>query len=559
MRITREEALRALELLEDYQRRLPDADSHKSTIEERNLRLAIDRIIRVFKSNFFHALLDIQQLYAVSLLDEQQQQQQQNRQQSNSYPPQQHFKDVDKQEKEEKQKADQEIANEVEELLGGKLTEILGAVLQHQQKQEQQQQNSLNRQPIKRNGLTANNNNNSPTSRPETLEDLEGQLPETFYNRNLHQNQQYQNGGNKQQCVASNGNLAEQQQQSTSVPDNYTTNLTQEHFNSNTALRFDQNYQQQHCQEEEEFKPEEEVFLSNIEEDQGEDSMSKQYNNNNYNNNNTNNHNNHQTGYQVRPQSALSTSGVVGLFPASEKANMPHAETITTSTSANWEYEEITLERGNTGLGFSIAGGIDNPHVANDHSIYITKLIPGGSAAIDGRIQVNDIILKVNRTALVDVKHEIAVEALKNAGNRVHLFVKRRPTMMLPQQHQQQQQQLAQPSSKIPASISAPANMADGELVKIELFKATSKGLGFTIGGGVGNEHRPGDTAIYVTKIMDKGAAAIDGQLEVGDRLVAVNDVNLEEASHEDAVNALKATSDHVILMVRFIKLKHNI
>lgn len=42
-----------------------------------------------------------------------------------------------------------------------------------------------------------------------------------------------------------------------------------------------------------------------------------------------------------------------------------------------YEFEEIILDRGNSGLGFSIAGGVDNPHVGSDTSIYITKLIPG--------------------------------------------------------------------------------------------------------------------------------------------------------------------------------------
>ena len=42
-----------------------------------------------------------------------------------------------------------------------------------------------------------------------------------------------------------------------------------------------------------------------------------------------------------------------------------------------YEFEEINLDRGSSGLGFSIAGGVDNPHVGNDSSIYITKLIPG--------------------------------------------------------------------------------------------------------------------------------------------------------------------------------------
>ncbi|KAH3806668.1 hypothetical protein DPMN_134992, partial [Dreissena polymorpha] len=52
----------------------------------------------------------------------------------------------------------------------------------------------------------------------------------------------------------------------------------------------------------------------------------------------------------------------------------------------DWEYEEIPLERGTTGLGFSIAGGSDNPHVDEDPSIFITKIIPGGAAAADGRL-----------------------------------------------------------------------------------------------------------------------------------------------------------------------------
>lgn len=55
----------------------------------------------------------------------------------------------------------------------------------------------------------------------------------------------------------------------------------------------------------------------------------------------------------------------------------------------DWEFEEITLERGSAGLGFSIAGGTDNPHVGDDPSIYITKIIVGGAAAADGRLQVS--------------------------------------------------------------------------------------------------------------------------------------------------------------------------
>lgn len=58
-------------------------------------------------------------------------------------------------------------------------------------------------------------------------------------------------------------------------------------------------------------------------------------------------------------------------------------------------------------------------------------------------------------------------------------------------------------------------------MTEIELHKGAT-GLGFSIAGGIGNQHIPGDNGIYVTKIMDGGAAQLDGRLLVGDKLVAV-------------------------------------
>lgn len=60
-------------------------------------------------------------------------------------------------------------------------------------------------------------------------------------------------------------------------------------------------------------------------------------------------------------------------------------------------------------------------------------------------------------------------------------------------------------------------------MLEIELVKG-NKGLGFSIAGGIGNQHIPGDNGIYVTKVMDGGAAQVDGRLAVGDKLVAVRD-----------------------------------
>lgn len=91
---------------------------------------------------------------------------------------------------------------------------------------------------------------------------------------------------------------------------------------------------------------------------------------------------------------------------------------------ASWTIQEVVLERGDTGLGFSIAGGTDNPHVERDTSIYVTKLIPGGAACADGRLAVDDCILRVNDCDVQGVPHSEAVEALKRAGNTVKLVGK---------------------------------------------------------------------------------------------------------------------------------------
>ncbi|XP_049292419.1 disks large 1 tumor suppressor protein isoform X6 [Anopheles funestus] len=191
-----------------------------------------------------------------------------------------------------------------------------------------------------------------------------------------------------------------------------------------------------------------------------------------------------------------------------------------------WEYDEITLVRGSTGLGFSIAGGTDNPHINLDASIYITKVIPGGAAHVDGRLQVNDCIVAVNEVRVVNVTHGEAVDALKQAGDRVTLHIRRK-----------------RPPAQAP------------KLEEIELLKG-SKGLGFSIAGGIGNQHIPGDNGIYVTKIMEGGAAHIDGRLAVGDKLIAVRtpdggERNLENVVHEEAVATLKAITNRATLIVQ--------
>ncbi|CAI4226967.1 unnamed protein product [Auanema sp. JU1783] len=246
-----------------------------------------------------------------------------------------------------------------------------------------------------------------------------------------------------------------------------------------------------------------------------------------------------------------------------------------------WEIEDIVLEKGNTGLGFSITGGSDQPTENGETSIYVTNIIPGGAAAADGRMQKNDIILKVNNTDCVNVVHEVPVNALKTAGNVVKLSLKRLRDggVAIPISNlgglnnnlHHSTHSLNRLGATGPTYPPPPPPAHSGSLHGsqpnlnyrstdirrmedrpgaqwINLHKG-EKGLGFSIAGGVGNEHVLTDTDIYVTKIIPGGAAEHDGRLRINEKILAVDDIAFDNVTHDFAVNVLKNTGAYVTIL----------
>lgn len=127
------------------------------------------------------------------------------------------------------------------------------------------------------------------------------------------------------------------------------------------------------------------------------------------------------------------------------------------------------------------------------------------------------IYSQVNDVSVVEVTHAVAVDALKKAGNTVKLSVKRK----------------------------RPVNGM--KTLEIDLVKG-AKGLGFSIAGGIGNQHIPGDNGIYVTKIMEGGAAGVDGRVAIGDKLIAVR-----TALHVSATTSIHVTSCDVFWLQFYI------
>ncbi|KAI6189696.1 Synaptojanin-2-binding protein [Aphelenchoides bicaudatus] len=78
-------------------------------------------------------------------------------------------------------------------------------------------------------------------------------------------------------------------------------------------------------------------------------------------------------------------------------------------------------------------------------------------------------------------------------------------------------------------------------ILSIEItIKRNETGLGFNIVGGIDCPHIPGHRGIFVSKIRPDSAAALDGRLSVGDRILTCNGVYLSDKTHEEAVEVFR-------------------
>ncbi|XP_036877039.2 tyrosine-protein phosphatase non-receptor type 13 isoform X7 [Manis javanica] len=91
-----------------------------------------------------------------------------------------------------------------------------------------------------------------------------------------------------------------------------------------------------------------------------------------------------------------------------------------------------------------------------------------------------------------------------------------------------------------------------GDIFEVELAKNdNSLGISVTVlfdKGGVNTSVKHG--GIYVKAVIPKGAAESDGRIHKGDRVLAVNGVSLEGATHKQAVETLRNTGQVVHLLL---------
>ncbi|XP_065759023.1 protein scribble homolog isoform X8 [Muntiacus reevesi] len=211
------------------------------------------------------------------------------------------------------------------------------------------------------------------------------------------------------------------------------------------------------------------------------------------------------------------------------------------------------------GVSFDQANNllIEPARIEEEEGIFISRVSEEGPAARAG-VRVGDKLLEVNGVALQDAEHQQAVEALRGAGATVHMRLWR--------------ERMVEPENAVtvtalrPEDDYSPRERRGGSLRlpllppepprpprqrHVACLVRSEKGLGFSIAGGKGSTpYRTGDGGIFISRIAEGGAAHRAGTLQVGDRVLSINGVDMTEARHDHAVSLLTAASPTIALLL---------
>ncbi|XP_074059248.1 protein scribble homolog isoform X4 [Macrotis lagotis] len=217
----------------------------------------------------------------------------------------------------------------------------------------------------------------------------------------------------------------------------------------------------------------------------------------------------------------------------------------------------LTILRQTGGLGISIAGGKGStPYKGDDEGIFISRVSEEGPAARAG-VRVGDKLLEVNGVTLQGAEHHEAVEALRGAGGAVLMRVWRERmvepenaitvTPLRPEDDYSPRERRGS-TLRLPEPSSPPGPPRQRHTT---FLVRSERGLGFSIAGGKGSTpYRVGDGGIFISRIAEGGAAHRAGTLQVGDRVISINGVDMTEARHDQAVALLTAASPTITLLL---------
>ncbi|KAF5401760.1 hypothetical protein PHET_04695 [Paragonimus heterotremus] len=212
----------------------------------------------------------------------------------------------------------------------------------------------------------------------------------------------------------------------------------------------------------------------------------------------------------------------------------------------NFEIFDVNIHRDKDGFGIFLVnyGPDDRP------GVFVSELAPNGAASLQCKLYPHDQILAVNGS--VEKDYDATFKRMKMSSSQVCLTIGRRkqssstgPTTQPVATSSPNPLHTSGGSPVLPA-LPTPVEIVPGQETLIELTRKPGNSWGFSIVGGVNTSL----AAILIHSIHDDGVVASDGRLAVGDRLLAVNGIDLRNVDHETATNAIRSGGDSLKLLV---------
>uniref|UniRef100_A0A6P7H655 Uncharacterized protein LOC114344785 isoform X2 n=1 Tax=Diabrotica virgifera virgifera TaxID=50390 RepID=A0A6P7H655_DIAVI len=207
----------------------------------------------------------------------------------------------------------------------------------------------------------------------------------------------------------------------------------------------------------------------------------------------------------------------------------------------------VKLSKGSRGLGLSVTGGVDSTG-SWPGLIRIKRLFPHQPASSCGLLTVGDLLLEANGITLTGLTNYEALEVLRTAPNHVDLKICRPPPDVLNCVSPISEVPPPPPRREPPNNLNLPSNAYStpeddyyhGEF-EITLKKIQGS-LGFTL-------RKEDDSALgHYVRALVREPALTDGRIRAGDKIIAVNDVEICPMSHEQAVQFLRQCPEIVKL-----------
>ncbi|XP_074809497.1 multiple PDZ domain protein isoform X13 [Natator depressus] len=244
------------------------------------------------------------------------------------------------------------------------------------------------------------------------------------------------------------------------------------------------------------------------------------------------------------------------------------------NTPKNMHEKTITIAKGNSSLGMTVSSNKDGS------GMIVRSIIHGGSISRDGRIGVGDCILSINEETTTNLTNAQARAMLR----RHSLIGSDIKIIYVPAEHLEEYKASLgqQPEDTIPLNLFSAHTVREipelpereegegeeSELQnaayshwnqprRVELWREPSKSLGISIvgGRGMGSRLSNGEVmrGIFIKHILEDSPAGKNGTLKTGDRIVEVDGIDLRDASHEQAVEAIRKAGNPVVFMVQSI------